>query len=57
MRFDFTRPVLEKIKKNIFYFEKYGLTTKMKLINNTLAEAIVFAEESEIKNNRYTLFM
>lgn len=52
--------ILEKIGKNIFYLEKEGLATKMKLINNlvlgslmaTIAEAIVFAEESDIDKQK-----
>lgn len=54
--FERAKFILEKIGKNIFYLEKEGVATKMKLINNlvlgsfmaTLAEAIVFAEQSGI---------
>lgn len=54
--FEKIRPLLEKIGKNIFYLEKEGLATKMKLINNlvlgsfmaTLAEAISLGEKCGI---------
>jgi len=47
------KPVLEDIGKHIFYLEKPGVATKMKLINNlalgsfmaTLAEALVMGED------------
>ncbi len=50
-------PVIEKFGKNIFFLEKPGLATRMKLINNlvlgsfmaTLAEAIAFAEAAGIE--------
>ncbi len=46
-------PYLQKIGKDIFYLEKPGTSTKMKLVNNLLlgtfmaaiAEALVFGEE------------
>jgi len=46
------RPVLENIGKHLFYLEKPGLATKMKLINNlalgsfmaTIAEALALGE-------------
>jgi len=58
--FERAKFILEKIGKNIFYLEKETVATKMKLINNlvlgsfmaTLAEAIVFAEESGIDKER-----
>lgn len=58
--FETVRSIMEKLGKNIFYLEKKGLATKMKLINNlvlgsfmaTLAEAIVFAEESGIDKQK-----
>ncbi|MGB9935677.1 MULTISPECIES: NAD(P)-dependent oxidoreductase [Thermodesulfovibrio] len=58
--FERAKFILEKIGKSIFYLEKEGVATKMKLINNlvlgsfmaTLAEAIVFAEESGIDKER-----
>lgn len=54
--FERAKFILEKMGKNIFYLEKEGVATKMKLINNlvlgslmaTLSEAIVFAEQSGI---------
>lgn len=54
--FENINPLLEKIGKNIFYLEKEGLATKMKLINNlvlgsfmaTLAEAISLGEKCGI---------
>ena len=50
------KPLLEKFGKEIFYLEKQGSATKMKLINNlclgsfmaTLAECIALAESCEI---------
>ncbi|WP_181405987.1 NAD(P)-dependent oxidoreductase [Thermodesulfovibrio sp. Kuro-1] len=58
--FERAKFILEKIGKSIFYLEKEGVATKMKLINNlvlgsfmaTLAEAIVFAEQSGIDKER-----
>lgn len=58
--FEKAKPLLEKLGKNIFYLEKEGLATKMKLINNlvlgsfmvTLAEAIVFAEDTGIDKEK-----
>lgn len=54
--FEKVKPLLEKIGKNIFYLEKQGLATKMKLINNlvlgsfmaTLSEAIAIGEHCGI---------
>ena len=51
--FETGRPYLEKIGKKIFYLEKPGLATKMKLINNlclgtfmaSIAEALAFGED------------
>ncbi|GAB6183566.1 NAD(P)-dependent oxidoreductase [Thermodesulfovibrio hydrogeniphilus] len=58
--FERAEPILEKIGKNIFYLQKQGLATKMKLINNlvlgsfmaTLAEAIAFAEDVGIEKQK-----
>ncbi len=58
--FEKAKPILEKIGKNIFYLQKQGLATKMKLINNlvlgsfmaTLAEAITFAEDAGIEKQK-----
>jgi len=58
--FEKVKPLLEKIGKNIFYLEKQGLATKMKLINNlvlgsfmaTLAEAIALGEASGIDKSQ-----
>lgn len=52
--FDRAKPYLDKLGKNIFYLEKPGLATKMKLINNlvlgtlmaTCAEAVTFGEKA-----------
>ncbi len=52
--FDTAYPLLEKIGRRIFFLEKPGLATRMKLVNNlvlgafmtTLAEALVIAEEA-----------
>jgi len=58
--FEKVKPLIEKIGKNIFYLEKPGLATKMKLINNlvlgsfmaTLAEAIALGEASGINKSQ-----
>lgn len=58
--FEQSKPLLEKIGKNIFYLETPGLATRMKLINNlvlgtfmaTLSEAIALAESSGIEKQK-----
>jgi 3-hydroxyisobutyrate dehydrogenase len=58
--FEKVKPLIEKIGENIFYLEKPGLATKMKLINNlvlgsfmaTLAEAIALGEVSGIDKSQ-----
>ncbi|MCS7214979.1 MAG: NAD(P)-dependent oxidoreductase [Thermodesulfovibrio sp.] len=58
--FEKAKSIIEKLGKNIFYLEKKGLATKIKLINNlvlgsfmaTLAEAIIFAEDSGIDKQK-----
>jgi len=58
--FDATSPLLRKIGKRIFYLERPGLATKMKLVTNlvlgsfmvTLAEAIVLGENAGIEKGQ-----
>ncbi len=54
------RPYLEMLGKNLFYFQKPGIATRMKLINNlalgsfmaTLAEALVLGESCGIDREK-----
>ncbi len=58
--FEKTRHLIEAIASSLFFLEKPGLATKMKLINNmvlgvimtALSEAVVLGEESGLDKNR-----
>lgn len=57
--YDKALPLIEKMGKHIFFLERQGLATKMKLINNlvlgsfmaTIAEAVAFAEAAGVSRD------